>query len=686
MEKIFNLTSTFKTLDEDDGGVHICGMASTTDFDRAGDTIDAEAWTKGGLNNFEKNPIILFNHDYNKPIGRATGLKVTENGLELKAKISKSAPDSVAQLVKEGILGAFSVGFRVKDADYLAETDGLKIKDAELFEVSVVSVPCNQAATFSLAKSFDSIEEYNEFKKTFTNRVDLAGQSLAKDENSSVASETPDEAEKSADKEIIMSEVQTPEVDLEAFAKKVAEETAAKIAMKQAEQKAAEEKAAQEAEEKAAQEAAEKAAQEEEVQSAIRVGVESGADRLMADIESKLAEKDAKIEEVIASFQAQLQEKNEELTKIRESKRVFADREGGANIKGNKELMYAHLLGVMTQKGFDTDYAKSVFEKAGIAYTGASNAPDIAQEVSTQIEKEIELELRVANLFREMTVNSKSTVIPLQTDVNTATWSTGGEDANASKAAGGTGIANREGTDDVAGTYNAKQKILTVDRLISTTYMDNYIDEEVLVNLMPMLTQGIARSHARAVDKAILNGNGAGIAGLDAMAIAGGNSGAGASNKFAAAGSVATIAAVDLVSLRKSMGVYGLMPQDIVYIVSQDAYHDLINDPEFDNVFEVGSDRALKLTGQVGAVYGSPVVISDNFVAPSATTVAGENAGVIAVNTANFIMPRLRGVSVETDYEVAAQRRLIVGTQHLGFDELFDSVAGKAAAVKLDYA
>ena len=224
INKVFNFTSTFKALHEDeDGGVHICGMASTHDEDRANDVIMAEAWTKGGLRNFEKNPIILFNHDYNKPIGRATGLKVTENGLELKAKISKSAPDHVAQLVKEGILGAFSVGFRVKDADYITETDGLKIKDAELFEVSVVSVPCNQAATFSLAKSFDSMEEYNEFKKTFTNRVDLAGQSLAKDEKSSVASETPDEAEKSADKEIKMSEeVKTPEIDLEAFAKKVA--------------------------------------------------------------------------------------------------------------------------------------------------------------------------------------------------------------------------------------------------------------------------------------------------------------------------------------------------------------------------------------------------------------------------------------------------------------------------------
>merc|ERR1711965_45786 len=121
------------------------------------------------------------------------------------------------------------------------------IKDAELFEVSVVSVPCNQEATFSLAKSFDSMDEYEEFKKTFTNRVDLAGQTLAKDEvnTSSVASDTPDGTEE-VQKEIQMSEVNTPEIDLEALAKKVAEETAAKIAMKQAEQKAAEEAAAQE--------------------------------------------------------------------------------------------------------------------------------------------------------------------------------------------------------------------------------------------------------------------------------------------------------------------------------------------------------------------------------------------------------------------------------------------------------
>ena len=107
MEKIFNLTSTFKSHEADDGSVVIRGMASTNDTDRAGDIIDAAAWSKGGLMNFEKNPIILFNHDYDRPIGRATGLKVTDNGLELEAKISKSAPANVCELVKEGILELF---------------------------------------------------------------------------------------------------------------------------------------------------------------------------------------------------------------------------------------------------------------------------------------------------------------------------------------------------------------------------------------------------------------------------------------------------------------------------------------------------------------------------------------------------------------------------------------------------
>jgi len=662
MEKIFNLTSTFKALDEDDGGVHICGMASTADFDRAGDTISAEAWTKGGLNNFEKNPIILFNHDYNKPIGRATGLKVTESGLELKAKISKSAPDHVAQLVKEGILGAFSVGFRVKDADYLTETDGLKIKDAELFEVSVVSVPCNQAATFSLAKSFDSIEEYNEFKKTFTNSVDLAGQSLAQDEDSFEASDTPDGTEKSVQKEMTMSEVNTPEIDLEAFAKKVADETAAKIAIRQAE-----EKAAVEAEAKAAQEAAEaEAAKQAEVETVIKTGIESGAERLLADVEAKLQEKDAKMDEVILQYKKELEEKSEEITKIRESKRVFADRTDGDTVtKWGKEFMHAHLLGVMTGKGLEnTAYGRDVIEKAGVTY--ASAAPNIATEVSGQIEKEIMRELRLARAFREIQINSQAQVLPIQQDTGLATFQTG--------AATSGNLTTRGGA-----APQPAQVVLKAYRLISTTLMDNHVDEEVLINLMPMLVESVARAHARAVDDALLNhvatGGSDDFDGLIKLA---------GTNIFdtsvsAAALATTSVDAADFLSARKLMGKYGMMPEELVYVVSQKRYYDLIADAGFADITDVGSDVATKITGQVGAIFGTPVIVSDNFPAEA------DNAAVgLAVNVRNFAIPRLRGVNVEQDYEVMNQRNVIVATQSLGFNQLVADTATDVSVVRLN--
>ena len=665
MNKIFNLTSTFKSHEVEDGSVMIRGMASTNDFDRAGDTISPDAWAKGGLKNFENNPIILFNHDYNKPIGRATGLKVTPNGLELEAKISKSAPEHVCDLVKDGVLGAFSVGFRVKDADYLSETDGYKIKDAELFEVSVVSVPCNQAATFSLAKSFDSETEYEAFKKTFTNRVDLASQSLAKDDKLSVASDTLDGAQ--AQKEIKMSEeVKTPEVDLEAFAKKVAEETAAKIAMKQAETKAAEEAAAQEAVEKATADAEAKAVQEEEVKQAVVTGVESGTEKLLEDVQKEFTKRDADMAETLAKYKKELEEKSDEIAKMRDSKRVFADRAEKNDIsKWGQDFLNAHMLGVMTRKGWDTQYGRDIQEKAGIDY--ATNAGDIDQEVSSLIEKEIQNELRVARLFREIPVNGGATVLPISVDVEPATFS-------ASAATSGN-LENRGASNS---TYRPKQVILNAYRLISSTFMDNDVDEQVLINLMPMLIEGVARAHGRAVENAILNGNSSAPAGLADFAAAATLSGT--DNMDISDGDLLT--AANLLTARKAMGKYGLNPSDVTYIVSSASYYDLLSDSAFQTLDEVGSDLAVRVTGTIGAVFGSPVVVSEEFPADN----TNGNMAAVAVYPRNYVIPRLRGVTVEQDYEVMNQRRVIVATQSLGFEEIVAGASADQPSVRINFA
>ena len=169
MNKRFNIVTKFDVVEKaaDSSTLVVEGYANTTDKDRHGDIILQEAWTKGGLDNYLKNPIILAFHDHSKPIGKMVDYFLDSKGLKIVAEISKAA-GNLYDLVKEGIVKSFSVGFMVKDADYDATTDIFVIKDVELFEVSVVSVPANPSSTFSVRKNFETEEEYNEFKKEFS--------------------------------------------------------------------------------------------------------------------------------------------------------------------------------------------------------------------------------------------------------------------------------------------------------------------------------------------------------------------------------------------------------------------------------------------------------------------------------------------------------------------------------------
>jgi HK97 family phage prohead protease/HK97 family phage major capsid protein len=671
MDKILHVASMFKSQENDDGSVMIRGMASTNHSDRAGDVISKEAWEKGGLENFKNNPVILFNHDYDKPIGRATGVRVTDNGLELEAKISKSAPAHVCELVKDGVLGAFSVGFKVKDADYIKETDGLMIKDAELFEVSVVSVPCNQAATFSLAKSFDSEEEYNEFKKTFTNRVDLTGQSLTKEDeiSSNLVSDAPTSSEKSEKQEIKMDTNESG-FDLEAFAKKVAEETAAKIAMKQAEQKAAADADAK----IAADAAAEKAAQDEQVKSTIRTGIETGTERLLADVEAKMSEKDASLQEVMETFKKELTEKQEEIEALNASKKSFQDRGRSADLTSfGQEFLQAKLLGAISRKGMDTSYAQGIMEKAGVDAVAQGNLDTI---ISNQFIDQVMYNQQLGGLFEELAVTSGKTTLPITKVPKGAVFSTGGfTDATS---------LNDDGTP--ANGYSVDDVTVSAYRLVAGTFVSNDIDEQLVVSLLPQISNQLAKAHAVAIDAAIVGGHGGGaIKGL--IATGGTLDVASLADGFATGDTTTGTVNADvttryptpelLAGLRSGMGAYGQNTGDLAIIVNPDAYYSMIHTTGFTDISEVGNDLATKITGEVGSIFGIKVIVSDAMPVAAHTNAAG-----ILINTTNFVRPRLGGVNFETEYSVVNQRTNLVASQSVGFDRL---VADAASAKLIRY-
>jgi len=662
--KIFNITSTFKSYheDEDDGSIKIRGYASTVDTDRSGDIIESSAWKKGGLDNYQKNPILLFNHDYNKPIGKATSLTITSRGLEIEGKISKSA-GHIAEMVKEGILSAFSVGFRVKDADWMDETEGYRIKDAELFEVSVVSVPANQGAIFSVTKSFDSEKDYSDWKAQFVNDPHLLSGQF--DKNS------PKETAHAVFKEKVMSQ---QDFNIEEFAREVARKTAAEIQMQAAEKAAAEKAIAEEAAVKKASEEAELEQKKAEVQAVVQ-GVTTGAERLMSDLEKRVSTQQEDLYKVVEELRNELKEKSSEIEHIRESKRIFTDRGNKDWQKAFEQDAYdAYFLGRATGKGYDTRFARDLMEKVN-AHSGVGvSSADFEQVVSTNVERDIQLELTLAPLFREIQMRSATQILPIMPDSGYAEFTSN------QTASGSSPHGNLNERSDTYGSYNGvdmTERTLSTKKLISQSYLGNETEEDAIIPILPLLREAVVRAHARAVEAMILVGNAAdgpfgtgGAAPAGLIALAGSDS---HKTQSATAFASESLTAANLLAARKNMGKYGIRPSDVVYIVSPTEYHNLIADSAYADASQV-EGLATKLTGEVGRVYGSPVIVSPEF-----ATAAVSKYYAVAVNARNFVVPRLRGVTIESDYEVANQRRVLVASQRLGFTDIIDGATSKWA-------
>ena len=121
-------------------------IGSTEVQDRDGDIILASGWE---LDNYKKNPVFLWGHDYSiPPIGKAIDVRVSNKQLIFDIQFPEEGvyplADTVYKLYKGGFLNATSVGFVGKQAEPIA--NGSKYIRQELLELSAVPVPSNPTA------------------------------------------------------------------------------------------------------------------------------------------------------------------------------------------------------------------------------------------------------------------------------------------------------------------------------------------------------------------------------------------------------------------------------------------------------------------------------------------------------------------------------------------------------------
>lgn len=153
-------------------------IASNSNEDRYNDVINTQNWD---LSSYEKNPIILLNHNpLSLPIGKGKAeIKNDQLMVSIEFDMEDELGSKIASKVKNGFMNAVSVGFKAKEAikrnelpkehKYYSET-GTFFNKAELLEISVVTIPANSSAV--AAKSIHSIFTHpKEFAKQISKHI-----------------------------------------------------------------------------------------------------------------------------------------------------------------------------------------------------------------------------------------------------------------------------------------------------------------------------------------------------------------------------------------------------------------------------------------------------------------------------------------------------------------------------------
>jgi len=157
------------------------GFASTIALDKYGDRITEKAQRKASKQLLYAGTV-FYNHLYHEnPIGKVMESKYRSDketgkkGIFIKVGISKTAPDKWT-LIEEGVLKSFSIGGKMKDTKW-EDNDGKQeriVNEMDLYEVSVVTMPANDEASFStiakqFIKSFEIKEEEEEVLEELSN-------------------------------------------------------------------------------------------------------------------------------------------------------------------------------------------------------------------------------------------------------------------------------------------------------------------------------------------------------------------------------------------------------------------------------------------------------------------------------------------------------------------------------------
>jgi len=290
---------------------------------------------------------------------------------------------------------------------------------------------------------------------------------------------------------------------------------------------------------------------------------------------------------------------------------------------------------------------------------------------ATQLWRDVNLETMVASLFSRINMPTTPFDIPLQLgDVN---WYPGTENVSAKSTA----------------LTTAKQT-LTAQELVAEVPWSLSLEEDAVVAMLPEVRRTLVRNAAEVIDDVLLNGdtttaNNINADGATISATAPGKAhwligfdglihlplvdNTGQANNLNGA-----ITAAAYNSLLKMLGKYGVRNNEAVFVTDVHTFLTSLSIEEVETVDKLGPHATI-LTGQLGVVYGHPLIVSEQMRLADTdgkVTDAGngtDTGRILAVNCTQWRVGFRRELSIETERDIQKRQNVMVVSLRLAFDE-----------------
>ena len=298
-----------------------------------------------------------------------------------------------------------------------------------------------------------------------------------------------------------------------------------------------------------------------------------------------------------------------------------------------------------TEKLFDTKHTSKL--------KAVTTVDAFLSNFSTTIFEEMEQQLIIAPMLERFEVDARTFRVPV------ADEDTDGDVAQFASGTFATGAYDTTRV-PVSNQHSFGAVEFTPHKFMAATHLSKDEQEDTIMPLMDFLRRSAARRMARAIDKALLRGDGSlsGFTASPTNAITAGSGYASVikgmvthANDIAGlrvdTGATQQVSPADIASARAKLGKYGLMlGQDLVFLTTIEGYNELVQTSDFRTVDKIGTN-ATYLTGSVGAVYGIPIVVTEFL---DNTGSSDEQIGAL-IYKPGFKIAERRAMQVESEYK-----------------------------------